>query len=135
MPALWGQTLGFFRWIGLNFRDGFFIILHNICEVQGAISANTVPRTGRFWQISEKMAYFRVIFRKWDELTYIIIKDALFGISWEVIMIFLLGHWVSGGAFRSQIGLKLTNIGLLRLLVSLFTWKSQDFTLTQLFGS
>ena len=97
MPALWGQTLGFFRGIGLNFRDGFFIILHNICEVQGAIPPNRVPRTGRFWQISEKIAYFRVIFRKWDELTYIFIKDALFSISWEVIMIFLLGHWVSGG--------------------------------------
>ena len=116
MPALWGQTLRFFRGIGLNFRDGFFIILNNICEVPRAIPANTVPKMGRFWRISEKMAYFRAIFQDWDKLTYIFIKDILFSISWEVIMIFSLGYRVSKGAFRSQIGLKLTNIGLLRLL-------------------
>ena len=115
MPALWGQTLGFSRGIWLNFRDGFFIILHNICEVPQAIPPNPVPRTGWFWQISEKTAYFRAIFQKWDKLTYIITKDVLFSISSEVIMIFLLGRRVSGGAFRSQVGLKLTNIGLLRL--------------------
>ena len=116
MPTLWGQTLGFSWGIWLNFRDGFFIILHNICEVPRAISANPVTWMGRFWRNSEKMAYFRVIFRKWDQLTYIIIKDVLFGISWEVVMIFLLGHGVSGGSFRSQIGVKLTNTGLLRIL-------------------
>ena len=110
--ALWGQTFGFLVLLFLNLREGFITFLYHMCEVWGAIPASPVPWTGQFWWNSETIAYFRVIFWKWDELTYIIIKDILFGISWEVIMIFFLGQRVSGGTFRSQIRLKLTIFGL-----------------------